>query len=88
MSSIVFQDLRESQGLAYSVYSSYSMPKKNNDIHFSVSYMSTQVQKLSIAIEEFMKLIDNMPISEDIFNNTKNLFNKKFAQIELLRKQF
>ena len=88
MSSIVFQDLRESQGLAYSVYSSYSMPKKNNDIHFSVSYMSTQVQKLSIAIEEFMKLIDNMPISEDTFNNTKNLFNKKFAQIELLRKQF
>ena len=86
MSSIVFQDLRESQGLAYSVYSSYSMPKKNNDIHFSVSYMSTQVQKLSIAIEEFIKLIDNMPISEDTFNNTKKSIQQKICSNRITKK--
>ena len=48
--------------------------------------MSTQVQKLSIAIEEFMKLIDNMPISEDIFNNTKKSIQQKICSNRITKK--
>ena len=46
MSSIVFQDMRESKALAYSVYSTYSIPKEGDKSHYSFSYVGTQSDKL------------------------------------------
>ena len=51
MSSIVFQEIRESQALAYSVYSTYTIPKDTNTSHYSMSYIGTQADKLSEAME-------------------------------------
>lgn len=45
MSSIVFQDMRESKALAYSVYSTYSIPKEIGKSHYSFSYLGTQSDK-------------------------------------------
>ena len=37
MSSVMFQELRESQALAYSVYSTFTTPRKINDTHYQLS---------------------------------------------------
>ena len=50
MSGLVFQEIRESKALAYSVYSTYTLPKDTNDSHYLMSYIGTQVDKLEEAI--------------------------------------
>jgi predicted Zn-dependent peptidase len=61
MSSIVFQDMRESKALAYSVYSTFTMPKKPSDSHYGFSYVGTQADKLGEAIQGMQSLLINMP---------------------------
>ena len=64
MSSIVFQELRESKALAYSVYSTYTIPKDNKHSHYSFSYIGTQADKLQEAMLGMMDLLTAMPESE------------------------
>jgi len=61
MSSIVFQDMRESKALAYSVYSTFTMPKKSSDSHYGFSYVGTQADKLGEAIQGMQSLLMKMP---------------------------
>jgi len=61
MSSIVFQEMRESKALAYSVYSTYTIPKRLNDSHYGFSYIGTQADKLSEAMEGMLGLLIQMP---------------------------
>ena len=51
MSSIVFQEIRESKALAYSVFSTYSIPNVKDNYHYSISYIGTHD---SIAINFFL----------------------------------
>ena len=64
MSSIVFQELRESKALAYSVYSTYTIPKDDKHSHYSFSYIGTQADKLQEAMQGMMDLLTAMPESE------------------------
>ena len=59
MSSIVFQDMRESKALAYSVYSTYSIPKEPEKRHYSFSYVGTQSDKLEETFS-MTDLLENM----------------------------
>lgn len=71
MSSVVFQEMRESKALAYSVYCSYSTPKKKDDYNYVFSYIGTQADKLPEAMTGMMELINNMPESENNFKASK-----------------
>lgn len=71
MSSIVFQEMRESKALAYSVYSTYTIPKDTNSSHYLMSYIGTQVDKLSEAMSGISELLDEMPKAETNMNNAK-----------------
>ena len=71
MSSIVFQDLRESKALAYSVYSTYTIPKNMDDSHFQFSYIGTQTDKLSEAMDGMLGLLTQMPEAVSNFENAK-----------------
>jgi len=71
MSSIVFQEMRESKALAYSVYSTYTIPKDTNSSHYLMSYIGTQVDKLSEAMSGMSELLDEMPKAETNMNNAK-----------------
>ncbi|MDC3258200.1 insulinase family protein [Flavobacteriales bacterium] len=71
MSSIVFQEMRESKALAYSVYSTYTIPKDTNSSHYLISYIGTQVDKLSEAMSGMSELLDEMPKAETNMNNAK-----------------
>ncbi|MGL4853867.1 MAG: insulinase family protein, partial [Lentisphaeria bacterium] len=72
MSSIVFQQIREAQALAYTAYSYYSSPEHPHNSHFFVAYAATQPQKSLTAIESFKKLFNNVPLNQQRLNISIN----------------
>ena len=85
MSSIVFQDMRESKALAYSVYSTYSIPKESNQSHYSFSYVGTQSDKLEEALYSMTDLLENMPQASENMNNAKEGIEQKIRTERLTR---
>ncbi len=79
LSSIVFQEIRESKSLAYSAYSSFRQPNKKEDPSYLVAYMGTQVNKLPEAIDAMMDLLNNMPDAQQQFDAAKEATLKQIA---------
>ena len=71
MSSIMFQDLRESKALAYSTFSRYNAPNKLSKKYFNVSYIGTQADKLDEAMKGLFDLLNEMPKSQSSFDAAK-----------------
>lgn len=71
MGSIVFQTMRESKALAYSVFSSYRAPQTKDRSHYALAYIGTQADKLPEAMKGMFELMNNLPKSENMFNNAK-----------------
>jgi predicted Zn-dependent peptidase len=71
MSSVVFQEMRESKALAYSVYCSYATPAKKSEANYVFSYIGTQADKLPEAMKGMTDLINNMPEAENNFKASK-----------------
>lgn len=71
MGSIVFQEMRESKALAYSVYSVYQSPSDSAKAHYAIAYIGTQADKLKEAMAGMMDLLNNMPESEKSFELAK-----------------
>ncbi|MCZ2139890.1 MAG: insulinase family protein, partial [Bacteroidia bacterium] len=82
MSSVVFQTIRESKALAYSTFSKYTIPLKNNEPYYIMSYIGTQADKLQDAIPAMQDLLTNLPKSEANFNTAKEAIKQ---QIETKR---
>ncbi|MFN8276639.1 MAG: insulinase family protein [Chitinophagales bacterium] len=71
MSSVLFQEIREKQALAYSVFGQFNSPAKKDE-HFSVlAYVGTQADKLPTAVKEMSALYNDMPEAEKQFNMSK-----------------
>ena len=85
MSSIVFQEMRESKALAYSVYSTYTMPRDTNSSHYVMSYIGTQADKLSESISGMTELLDVMPEAESNMNNAKEAIEQKIRTERLTK---
>jgi zinc protease len=64
LSSIVFQEIRESRALAYSANTVYSSPSKKENAHYLQAYVGTQPDKIKDALHAMREILDNMPISE------------------------
>lgn len=79
LSSIVFQEIRESKSLAYSAFASYSNARKKDDSNYVMAYVGTQANKLSQAVDAMMDLMNNMPEAEKQFNSAKEATLKKIA---------
>lgn len=79
LSSIVFQEIRESKSLAYSAWSSYSNASKKDDSNYVMAYIGTQANKMPQAVEAMMELMTNMPEAEEQFNAAKEATLKKLA---------
>ena len=65
MGSIVFQEIREAQGLAYSVGASYRQANKKNQFDQMLAYVGTQSDKQNEAMKSINNLINNLPKSDD-----------------------
>jgi predicted Zn-dependent peptidase len=72
MSSIVFQDLRESKALAYSVFSAYTQPTRKDRPFIIQSYIGTQSDKLPEAMKGMFDLMTVIPESEISFGASKD----------------
>ncbi len=85
MSSIVFQDMRESKALAYSVFSNYSMPEKKDKAHYNFAYIGTQADKLPEAMKGMTALLTNMPESETNLTAAKEAIMQKISTERITR---
>jgi len=78
MSGIVFQEMRESKALAYSTFSSFTTPQKNDRAHYNIAYIGTQSDKLPEAMIGLTALLNEMPESELTFSSARNNIIQKF----------
>ena len=74
MSSIVFQEMREARGLAYSADAYMSTPTYADGTYSFTAYIATQNDKMKQAIEAFDEIINTMPESEAAFNVAKESY--------------
>jgi predicted Zn-dependent peptidase len=67
MNSIVFQEMREARGLAYSANAGYQRPGKPDKAYYMQSFIATQNDKMLDAIDAFKSILNEMPESEKAF---------------------
>jgi len=79
LSSIVFQEIRESKSLAYSAFASYDTPVNKDESNYVMAYIGTQANKMSQAVDAMMELMTNMPEAEEQFNAAKEAALKQIA---------
>lgn len=71
MNSIVFQEMREARGLAYTAQAYLSGPGTLDDPHMYIAFIATQNDKMQLAIETFEDIINDMPVSQPAFDIAK-----------------
>lgn len=71
MNGIVFQEMREARGLAYSAGAYFIEPSKLKDPYLFRSFIACQNDKMGDALDAFDEIINNMPESENAFKLAK-----------------
>ena len=72
MNSIVFQEMREARGLAYSSYAGLWKGTTPQDPYYFYAFIATQNDKVQQAVEAFDEIIEDMPRSEKAFDLAKS----------------
>ncbi len=72
MSSPIFQELREAQGLAYSAFAYYGTANRPTGNDFFYGYVGTQADKQAEAMKGLNELIHNFPRTESGFEVAKS----------------
>lgn len=71
MNSIVFQEMREVRGLAYSAGAGIHEPQKLDKPYLYMMFIATQNDKMKDALVTFDEIINQMPLSESAFQLAK-----------------
>ena len=71
MNAIVFQELREKRGLAYTARSTFNTPDALEKPFMNTSFIATQNDKVLDAFNAFNELFNQMPESETAFSLAK-----------------
>ena len=79
MASIVFQEMRESRGLAYNAYAYYYDPSYKDEPEMAMAHIITQNDKMMDAVNHFLQIIDTIPQSESSFKIAKDAVTKRIA---------
>lgn len=85
MSSIVFQEIRESKALAYSAWSGFDNGNKKGDPNYIFSYIGTQADKLPEALTAMNEILNNLPKSDGAFLQAKDAILKKIESERITR---
>jgi len=78
MSSLVFQEIRESRGLAYSAFARYAEPSQAADETALVGSLSTQADKTPEASAAFIGLLQHPPIAGPRMLSAKQALDQHF----------
>jgi predicted Zn-dependent peptidase len=79
LSSIVFQEIRESKALAYAAYAYAANPGRRKRAHFLQAYVGTQPDKLYEAVGAFQSILEDMPVSLPQIENARQSVLKQIA---------
>jgi len=85
LSSIVFQEIRESKSLAYSAYVSYAANAELGHPDYVTTYIGTQPDKLQLAVDTMSELMAELPEVPIQFENAKNSALKQIASTRVTR---
>jgi len=77
LSSIVFQEIREARGYAYSAFSAFATPVKMEQSHFVYGFVGTQADKLKDATGALLELMNDMPKAQKQFDLARESIIKK-----------
>ena len=89
MNSIVFQEMREARGLAYSASTTLAKGKVPQHPYYFYAFIATQNDKVKQAVEAFDEIIEDMPRSEKAFELAKsgllaNLESQRTTKMNIL----
>ncbi|MFN0036922.1 MAG: M16 family metallopeptidase [Saprospiraceae bacterium] len=79
LSSIVFQEIRESKALAYSAHVHAGNPSQKQKAHWLQGYVGTQPDKLRDAVEAFQAILEEMPVSLPQLEHARQSVLKQIA---------
>ncbi|MGV4414222.1 M16 family metallopeptidase [Chryseobacterium sp. T1] len=85
LSSIVFQEIRESKSLAYSAYVNYSPNSILKHPNYVTTYIGTQANKLPLAVNAMNELMADFPQIQTQFDNSKSSALKQIASNRINR---
>lgn len=85
LSSIVFQEIRESKSLAYSARANYGLANDKNLNDYMQVAIGTQANKLPQAVDAINALLADMPKIEKQFNNAKESSLKQIASSRIIK---
>ena len=78
MGSVVFQEIRESRGLAYNAYAGYMDPSyQTDDCEYALVHIISQNDKLMDCIRQFHEILNNIPQNEGAFHVAKEAVKKQ-----------
>ncbi|MCD8289906.1 MAG: insulinase family protein [Prevotella sp.] len=76
MNALVFQELRETRGLAYSAAAWYATPAYKDVPEYMMTYIVSQNDKMMDCINTFNSLLNEMPLSDKSFDLAKQSLKK------------
>ena len=79
MNAIVFQELREARGLAYSAWAVYQEPSRKQDKEYFYTGIISQSDKMMDCVNEFNSLLNNMPQRPAAFDLAKQGLQKSLS---------
>lgn len=79
MNTVVFQELRESRGLAYNAFAAYVTPSRKGHPEFAMTHIISQNDKMMDCIRTFNAIVDTVPQSERAFSLAKQALMKRIA---------
>ena len=89
MNTIVFQELREARGLAYSASAYYNSPDRKGEPEYANEFIISQNDKMMDCINVFNDITEQMPQSESAFriakqSLTKSLQSRRYTKLSLI----
>ena len=79
MNTVVFQELRETRGLAYNAYAYYAAPSYKGEPEYYITHIITQNDKMMDCVAQFHQILDEIPQSEASFQIAKDALTKRLA---------
>lgn len=81
MNSVVFQELREARGLAYSASARYATPQRLSGTECAFANIISQNDKMMDCIRTFHQILDTIPQSDKAFLLAKQGLQKQLATV-------
>ena len=85
MNTVVFQELRETRGLAYNAAALYVQPDYKNEPEFFFTHIISQNDKMMDCINVFKEIVDTLPLNQAAFDLAKQSVTKSLQSLRFTR---